>query len=177
MMIRWDRFNLYLSLLLTVAMLGGCRTELGKREHQPTIFRVHQEVHPDGTSASEPVPIYRLKPVMVNVGREPFLSELNVSGAKVIDVIGGFAISVQFDRQGTWQLEEHSIQSRGRRAAIHCQFGKNLKEARWLAAPVISRRISDGVLTFTPDATREEADEIVLGLNNIARGVKKKEAW
>ena len=177
MIIRWDRFNLYLSWLLAMALLGGCRTAEGKRRHQPTVFRIHQEVHHDGTSENLPVPIYRQSPVMVNVEKIPFLSELNVSEAKVIDVIGGFAISVQFDRQGVWLLEEHSIASRGRRFAIHAQWGKKLKEARWLAAPVISRRISDGVLTFTPDSTREEADEIVLGLNNVARAVKKKEAW
>ena len=41
-------------------------------------------------------------------------------------------------------------------------------EARWLAAPRISQRIKDGVLVFTPDATREEAERIVRGLNNVA---------
>jgi len=52
-----------------------------------------------------------------------------------------------------------------------------LKNERWLAAPVISRRIPDGVLVFTPDASRAEADDIVLGLNNIAREVEKKNKW
>jgi len=37
-----------------------------------------------------------------------------------------------------------------------------------LAAPLIQRRISDGVLSFTPDATRADTDEIALGLNNEA---------
>jgi hypothetical protein len=49
-----------------------------------------------------------------------------------------------------------------------------LKDCRWLAAPVISHRIGDGVLVFTPDATREEAEEIALGLNNVA---KKTHTW
>ena len=52
---------------------------------------------------------------------------------------------------------------------IFCQFGEKLGKARWLAAPVISRRNSNGLLVFTPDADREEAAEIELGLNNLAR--------
>ena len=36
-------------------------------------------------------------------------------------------------------------------------------------APAVSKRISDGLFVFTPDASREEADEIVMGLNNVAK--------
>ena len=38
---------------------------------------------------------------------------------------------------------------------------------RWIAALLITRRIADGLLTFTPDASREEADAMVLGWNNV----------
>jgi hypothetical protein len=31
------------------------------------------------------------------------------------------------------------------------------------------------VLTFTPDASREETEQIVLGLNNVAKKVREKE--
>ena len=34
--------------------------------------------------------------------------------------------------------------------------------------PRIATRITDGVLAFTPDATRAEAERIVRGLNNAA---------
>ena len=44
-----------------------------------------------------------------------------------------------------------------------------MAEGRWLAAPRINKRIADGVLVFTPDATREEAEQIALGLNNLAQ--------
>jgi hypothetical protein len=177
MMIRWNRFNLYLMLGLVVLLVGGCRSAESKRRHQPTVFRVHLEVHPDGTSLNELVPIFRQHPVMVSVERRPFLTELEVADARVVDVLEGFAIRVQLSTHGTWLLEQRSIESRGKRLAIHVQFGKELKEARWLAAPVMGHRIADGVLLFTPDATREESDEIVLGLNNIAREVKKKSTW
>ena len=75
---------------------------------------------------------------------------------------------------GTVLLEECTAANRGRRIAIFSQFGEKIKDYRWLAAPVITRRISDGVLVFTPDATREEAEEIALGLNNVS---KKVHTW
>jgi preprotein translocase subunit SecD len=179
MKIRCLRFNLYLCVVLPLvaALAAGCQTEARKRKHQPGKLSIHIETHADGTNMSEPVPIYRQHPFMVTVEKEPILTELNVEGAKVEDVVGGFAIRVQFDQQGTWILEQHSIDSRGRRFAIYCEFGPGLKEKRWLAAPIISRRISDGVLVFTPDASREEADQLVLGLNNIGRAVKKNNEW
>jgi hypothetical protein len=171
----WLRFNLYLSTALWLT--AGCHTEAHKRKYQPSKLDVHVEANADGTNLSERVPIYRAHPFMVNVEKEPILSELNMAGAQVVDVVGGFAIRLVFNRQGSWILEQNSVNHQGRRFAIHCEFGPQLKEVRWLAAPVVSHRIRDGVLVFTPDATREEADELVLGLNNIARGVKEKNTW
>jgi preprotein translocase subunit SecD len=179
MKIRWLRFNLYLCVALPLAavLAAGCQTEARKRKHQPSKLSVHLETHADASNPSERVPIYRQHPFMVNVQKEPILTELNITEAQVEDVVGGFAIRLQFDQQGTWILEQHSVDSRGLRFAIYCEFGKQLKEKRWLAAPIISRRISDGVFVFTPDATREEADQLVLGLTNIGREVKKKNEW
>jgi len=179
MNIRWLRFNLYLcvALPLALALAAGCQTEERKRKHLASTLSVHIEVHADGTNLSEPVPIYRQQPVMINVDKTPILTEVNVLEAQVVDAVGGFAIRLQFDRQGTWILEQRSVDSRGRRFAIYCHFGPEFKESRWLAAPIVSHRISDGVLVFTPDATRAEADELVLGLNNVARVVAKKTKW
>jgi hypothetical protein len=39
---------------------------------------------------------------------------------------------------------------------------------------VINHRIGDGVLVFTPDATRDECEEIAIGLNNVS---KKVHTW
>jgi hypothetical protein len=179
MKIRRLRFNLYLFVVLplALALAAGCQTEERKRKHQASSLAIHIEVHPDGTNLSEPVPIYRQQPVMINVDKEPVLSEVNLADAKVVDTVGGFAIRLQFDRQGTWILEQRSVDSKGQRFAIFCRYGEELKESRWLAAPIVSHRISNGVLTFTPDASREEADQIVLGLSNVARLVKKKTQW
>jgi hypothetical protein len=175
MKIRRLRFNLYLCVALAVFV--GCQTAERKRKHQASALRIHIQVHPDGTNMSEPVPIFRERPVMVNVDKVPALTEANVTEAKVVDAVGGFAICLQFDRRGTWILEQRSVDSRGQRFAIFCTFGPQMEESRWLAAPIVARRITDGVLVFTPDATRAEAEEIVLGLNNVARVVEKKTKW
>jgi len=46
-------------------------------------------------------------------------------------------------------------------------------DSRWLAAPLISRRVDNGILTFTPDCDRNDADQIVLGLNATAKALHK----
>src|SRR5262245_60416851 len=121
------------------------------------------------------VQVLRDHPITINVEKSPILTEAWVKEAKVVDVMDGFALRVEFDDHGTLVLEACTAENRGRRFAIVAQFGESLKETRWLAAPLISHRIADGVLTFTPDATREEAEQIVLGLNNVARKVQSSD--
>ena len=175
MNIRWCRFNIYLALVLALAAVCGCRTsgETNPKKLVSTL-RLHLETTRDGTKANEPVPIYRKQPIMVNVEVAPFLTEANVAEAKVIDVVGGFALRIRFDHAGTFMFEQCTVQNRGRRIAVFSQFGDKIKDTRWLAAPIIVRRISDGIFTFTPDATREECEEIAFGLNNVA---KKVQVW
>jgi 3-methyladenine DNA glycosylase AlkC len=74
--------------------------------------------------------------------------------------MGGFIVSIQFERRATLILEQFSATNPNKHIAVAAQWGEKEKETRWLAAPLINRRITDGVLTFTADATREEADEI-----------------
>jgi hypothetical protein len=175
MKIRWQRLNLYLVMALAVVMFGGCKSaEERKSKKLLATFRLHLEGRRDGTKTTEVVPIYRASPVMVRIEKVPFIDEGHVSTAQVIDVVGGFALQIQFDHRGTGLLEECTTVNRPSRAAIFCQFGEDLKEQRWLAAPVLSRRITDGILTFTPDTTREEAQEIAQGLNNVS---KKVHTW
>lgn len=156
-------------------MACGCASEGSKKKLETAKIDIHLEVPRDATNFSEPVPIYRAKPVMLNVQKSPFISELNLTEAKVVDVVGGgYAIELHFNRQGTWLLEEYTTQNKGKHFAIHSDFGPDMKESRWLGAPRVTKGIEDGVLVFTPDATREECDQIVLGLNNVAREVQKR---
>ena len=176
MKICWQRFNLYLLMVLAGIALGGCQSSPAEKKAKKLLstLRLYAEGRRDGTQATELVPIYRLKPVMVRVEKLPFLDEGHVASAKVIDTMGDFALQIQFDHRGTGLLEEYTTVNRPRRIAIFSQWGEKIKQHRWLAAPMTSRRIADGVLTFTPDATREEAEEIAQGLNNVS---KKVHTW
>ena len=175
MKIRWHRFNIYLLGTLVLAATGGCQAA---RDNRPkklvSTLRLHLEVNHDETQGSEAVPVYRQRPITVHVQTVPLLTEANVDDAKVVDEVGGYVLRVRFDHQGSTLLEEYTTQNHGRRIAVFSQFGDHIKDYRWLAAPVITRRITDGVLTFTPDATRGEAEEIALGLNNVS---KKVHTW
>lgn len=173
MKIRWNRFNLYLAFLLALGMATGCNTAHRKEKKIFATLRLHIEVNPDAGHLSGPVLVHGYS---VNVQTEPFLTEANVKHAKVIDVLGGFEISLQFDRQGSWLLEQYTSAGRGRHLAVFSQWSSppdnKLNKGRWLASPYIPTHITDGMLMFTPDATREEADQIVLGLNNVARKIQ-----
>ena len=169
MTIRSNPFNIHLLwLALAVGLAAGCMTtEEGKQSKEATVLRFHLEVNPDGTHHNIVISVYGIP---VNVQRDPFLDEGSIQEASVEDTLGGFALKVQFDHHGTLVLDNMTIASKGQRIAILSQFG----QARWLAAPIIARRISDGVFIFTPDATKEEAERIVRGLNNVAKATKKR---
>ncbi len=172
-MIRSSRFNIYLWVLLLAIVCGGCQSAEKKRRKSLTILRVHVEAKKDPAGRTADISVLRNDPMQLTVDRTPFLSEANIKDAKVVEVMGGFALWLQFDRRGTWMLEQFTSGNKGKRLAIFTTFvappATEPKEARWLGAPRISTRIIDGVLSFTPDCTREEADQIALGLTNAAK--------
>lgn len=175
MKIRWLRFNIYLALAFaaTLALCCGCRSPEAQRKKIVSTFRVYLESRHGEPRAGEPVPICRADPVMVRVEKEPFLTEANIKSARVIDIVGGFALSVQFDKEGSWLFEQYTTSNKGRRFAVLSQWmtppDTQLSKARWLAAPKLTRTVSDGAFTFTPDATRDEAELIAEGLNHVAK--------
>ena len=177
MMIRRHPFNIYLLAALATLVICGCQSDSFLRKRQLSTLRVHIEASQDGTDKVQTVPIYREHPVSVTIRKTPFLTEANVMEAAVVDEPGGFVLRVKFDRQGVWLLEQYSTANRGKHLAIFSEFVRGPREkkaeGRWLAAPQVSQRIKEGVLSFTPDATREEADNIALGLSNIARHLGK----
>ena len=174
MMVHRKRFNIYLLAGMAAALAFGCQSPETKKKKELASLQLHVETNPGGINHTEVAQIFRQSPIDVPVEKTPFLTDANVAEAKIINAMGGFEISVQFDREGTWLLEQYTTANRGRKIAVLCQFGPELKERRWLAAPAISKRISDGLFVFTPDATREEAEEIVLGLNNVAKKMHGK---
>ena len=165
------QFNIYLALAVLLGLACGCQTG---RKTSTAALRVHIEVSPDLTGASQNISVLRSNPVLVTIKREPILSEANIVSARAFNAMGGFALEFKFDENGTWLLEQYSAANPGAHFVIFGQWGKKNSDGRWLADPVIGRRISNGTLVFTPDCSREEADRLVLGLNEIAKENHKK---
>jgi preprotein translocase subunit SecD len=117
----------------------------------------------------------RSDPVLITIARDPILTEANIAAARVIDTPGGFAIEIQFDENGSWLLEQYSAANPGGHFAVFGQWGDKLANGRWLAAPLITHRIANGALSFTPDTSRAEAGQLVLGLNKVAAKIRKGE--
>ncbi len=170
MKIRLVPFNIYL-LLVLVTVFAGCKTseEREKAKEASTLY-LFLDNKSAGLGHAGGVPVYRESPVYYHVEREPFLTEADLDNAEVVEARGGFAIRAQFNAHAAMVLESTTVAHMGQHIVIKSDFG----ESRWLAAPLISRRIPNGELTFTPDATRDEADRIVQGLNNVIKKLKKK---
>jgi preprotein translocase subunit SecD len=172
------RFNLYLLLALATVVAGGCRTHKHDKTKELATLRIHLESGvDDDASRTQKVPIYRASPVDLTVDKEPFLTEAHVASAKVVDVLGGFDLQIQLNRQGSWLFQEYSASNSGKHYAIFSQFGEKGKQSRWLGAPIFSRVMSAGIIQFTPDASREEAEDIARGLNNIAKKNESNDKW
>jgi hypothetical protein len=160
-------------LLAGLTLLTACKTtEERKRSKEASTIRFHLEVNPDGSDRNVGVPVYRARPMLVNVEQNSFLNEGDVDLAAVVPAVGGFMIKIQFNTHGSWVLDAVTTSNKGRRIVIFSQFGEG--NSRWLAAPVIAQRVSNGLYLFTPDASYEEAERIVRGLNNIAAELRKE---
>jgi hypothetical protein len=167
---QWN-INVFCAATLALWLCACKTTEEKKAAKEKALISLHLESNPDGTAKNSPVPIYRGRPMMVNVSVQPFLTNGDLNSASVVELEGGFGIQLSFDPHGTKVLDMYTVANKGKRIAVNCAF----PELRWLAAPLITRRITDGVFIFTPDATKEEAERIVLGLNNVIK--KERKGW
>lgn len=170
------QFNLYLPLLAVLALLAlCCGCQSGKKDKEPTAaLRIHIEASDSladtgQTVTGQTVSVLRADPVLVSIAADPVLTEANVIGAAVLSVQGGYAVQVKLDQTGAWTLEQFSAANPGKHFVIYGQWGEKATDGRWLAAPLISHRMTDGIVSFTPDASRAETDKLVLGLNNVAK--------
>jgi preprotein translocase subunit SecD len=164
------RFNLFLALM-AMAALCGCQT--GAKNKEVSVLRVHIESNSSDRGAIQTVSLLRSDPVLVTIETAPILTEANMVEARVIDTRGGFALQIQFDEISAGVLEQYSAANPGRHFAIFGRWGEKPAAGRWLAAPLITHRIANGILSFTPDMSREEAGRLALGLNNAAKKVHK----
>lgn len=155
-------------------LVGGC-AGVWPRKRASVHLRFHLESAVMDPAHTVSVGVGRDSGLFVVVEGRPFLDESNVLDLSVVDQFGGFSFKVLFDRRGTWLLEQASTTHRGRRCVIYCEFthsGTNI--SRWIAAPVLTGRIADGVLIFTPDLTRSEADALVKAVQPVIRRNKKE---
>ncbi len=168
-------FNGFLALALLASTAGCCTSVECKRSKEKSTLRVHLESDRGSKDRASAISVLRTSPVKINIERDPVLHEGHVVAARLVEEDGGlFSVEIQLDRRGSWALERTSVSYRGRHLAVFSDFGE---EARWLAAPVIQAKNSSGRLTFTPDATHEEAERFVRGLNNYAKEQESADKW
>jgi preprotein translocase subunit SecD len=173
----WPRFNLFLALAALALLPCGCKSTSSlnpfKKSEPSSVLRIHMELAPDNLSgqmsATKTITLLRANPVSVTIDKGPILTEANLVAAKVISTPEAPAIELRFDGNGTWILEQYSAANPGRHFVIFGQWGDDLNNSRWLAAPLITQRINNGIISFTPDMSKDEADLFVKGLNNEAK--------
>lgn len=178
MMIGRNRFNIYFVIAGVLAFAVGCGSMGGHKKDKDTkgplaTFRVHLEASPYFPTETEAAEIVRSDPVTLTVQKEPIVTEADLESARLLTVLGGYDLEVKLRQHGTWVLEQYTTENVGKHLAVFCQFGDQIKEHRWLGAIKITKRISDGTLTFTPDASKPELDEILTGWTNTIKKVNK----
>ena len=170
MKFRFALINMF--LCLAVLFTASCKTtDDKKKSKEASVIRLFLESSPTDSLHTTTASVYREQPVLIHIDIEPILTEGDLDEANLTPALGSHAIRLQFNRHGTWILESYTTRYNGRRLAIFANFG----QSRWLAAPTINRPIKNGEFIFTPDATFEESERIVHGLNNMIAEIKKKE--
>lgn len=172
-------FNLLLVLSLASGLVSGAAESSDtsrKRSRKPKPverIRVHVESRHDIAERSLKVEVGQGPGAMkFQVEKLPILNEVHVERAALLEVPGGFQVQLKFDSLGAKILESYTAAAAGRHLLLLTEFDE---ESRWIAAPLIRRRIGDGVLAFSPQITREEADRLVKGLNQAID--KRKKQW
>lgn len=177
-------FN-WILLVATLMFAAGCETtrdpasdptakkdtKSKRKEKEVSTVIFYLETAPQGKVNS--APIYRKNPIYVPVESQPFLTLANVEEASVVDYLDGFIIQIRFDSHGAFVLDTISSANKGRRIAVFAKF----PEPRWLAAPQITQRNATGLLSFTPDATREESERFVRGLNSALKTIRRRDLF
>ncbi len=172
MVSRRVRFNIIFCLSLLAFTLSGCKSSKKSADKQVATLRVYMETSP-AMGRGETVSICRSSPMLVYAERTPFLYEAHIESASIVTNTGGFSLHIELKREGSWLLEQYTSANPQKRLAIRVQFGKDSIHDRWLGAPLPSKPIRNGILTFTPDASWEETDQIVRGINAAVKQANK----
>jgi preprotein translocase subunit SecD len=188
------RLFLFNNILLAAAILSaGCGTHKLSSKKVYTTLTIFMEGRPGDGSLEQigwaKTPIY-----LGNV----VLTEDDVSKATLVDnADGSYDIQLEFTGHGALVLETQTATQRGKRLAIFAKFppkgskpeteedatgtGETPKPAQprikaWLAAVTIPQNgFTTGSLRFKPEASHQEAERIVTGLNNLLTAMHKME--
>jgi hypothetical protein len=169
-------FNIYLVGLiaaLTLSWVGCVSPETRRRDKVHYTELWLYEGMPETFIDTNKTLAVMVAGIPLLVKKTPFLTEEDLEEAEVIDSAGGgYAMRLRFNDHGRYQLDAFTGSHRGRHLIIFARYGLRkkkdevpLKEA-WLAAPLITRQVNDGILTFTPNARKEELYSILDGLRN-----------
>lgn len=161
------RFNLYFAPALFWLLVSGCA--LWHHKEPAAVLRVHIESETSKAGPTKTIQVVRADPVMVNISTDPILTEADVTSARLLDAGDGFAVELTFEQTAGWRLEQFTGSNPGKHLAIFGQWSDKPADGRWLAAPIIVRRMADSKLTFTPDASHEEMEHWVNELNKAAK--------
>src|SRR5262245_41273414 len=106
---RPGRFNVNLALLAPVlaGLAAGCAGPKSSTSRQKlaTTLNFYVATNPDALARHVTVTVGRNEPFQLVVHDQPFLSEIFVVEANVVDVVGGFQLALKFDSQGSRLLE------------------------------------------------------------------------
>ena len=178
MRIHRSAFNLFFGLLMAMATASCAtgadtpkkpkdekekKTEDAKPEKQASSLRLHMEATAGGVGSGK-ISVLRTNAITLTVERSPFVDEGFIEEARVVEGIGGHMIYIRYNSQGALRLQMWTASNPGRHVAVWAKW----TEARWIGAPIPPKPLEDGVIVFTPDASREESERIVRGLNNVA---------
>jgi preprotein translocase subunit SecD len=151
------------------------KTSKKSKKEKPKLnksLRVYVETKHDIEERSLPAVVGRSSPMKFMVEKLPILNEVHVESAALLDQPGSFQVQVKFNSLGARILESYTAAAAGRHLLIMTEINK---EGRWIAAPLIRRRLGNGILVFTPDASREDMDLLVRGLNQMVE--KNRKQW
>ncbi|KAB2659705.1 MAG: hypothetical protein DVB32_07580 [Verrucomicrobia bacterium] len=165
------RINIFLGSFLACFLLVACKTtEQKKQGKEASTIQIFLE---NVNSAAEKrlITVGERMKTQVNVDLSPFADTADLLNATVVDIdeMGGFGIRLNFNDHGKLVLDTVTASSKGMRMPVLVAY----TQVRWLGAPRINRRITDGSLVFTPDCTRQEAERIVRGLTNVIHKLSK----
>lgn len=146
-----------------------------KVSNRLAVIRIHMEA--TGSGDGPTAEVIRAQPQLFSIEKQPFFDERDVAGAEIVETPdGGFVLSLDSTEHGRNALEMATVSSNGRHLVIYGQWIKDdeATESRWLAAPVLRNPLRGGVIRFSVDCDREEAQLLVDGLNNVAVKLKNQ---